>query len=238
MQSNLATPLNILFPDYLKDTVAEFRNIVSLYRFAWKRWAVTWLTLSVEYSLAVHLFNQLTFIQALSNTKKTLLMKITASCLCCCMKNIPAEVPGKTERIPQTATVMYRLPCTDPCISPTELCTESSDWNLVAATIHTHTSGGLQTVLLFRPSLESTFSLVAVVKHANLNMSGDLVSCRFCYVLYLKFFHCHLMFLPSLPTDESRHICLIVQPAPFSIANIPFLTPSPLQTCALIAVMQ
>lgn len=82
-------------------------------------------------------------------------------------------------------------------------------------------------------------SLVPTVKHANLNMPGDLVSCRF-YVLYLKFLHYHLVFLPSLPTDESSHICLIVQPAPstFSTASITFLTPPPLQPCALIAVMQ
>lgn len=32
-------------------------------------------------------------------------------------------------------------------------------------------------------------SLVSVVKYVNLNMSGDLVSCRFGYVLYLKLPH-------------------------------------------------
>lgn len=65
-----------IFPWLPKGHCSRIQKYSSLYLFAWKRWAVTWLTLSVGYSLGVHLFNQLTFTQALSNTEKTLLMNI------------------------------------------------------------------------------------------------------------------------------------------------------------------
>lgn len=86
--------------------------------------------------------------QALSNTEKAMLMKITVSFLYCCIKNIPAELPRKPERLLQAVIVVYSLPCIGLFILPTELCTEPSDLNLVTAIIYTHTSVGLEPIFL------------------------------------------------------------------------------------------